>query len=1454
MLNKIIRFSVKNKLIIGLGIFGLIISGVVNLSKLPIDAVPDITDNQVLIITQSPSLAAPEVERLITFPIEQATANIPGIRTSRSFSRFGLSLVTLVFEDNIDVYWARQQVFERIQLVKNQIPEDAGNPEMAPVTTGLGEIFQYVVRARKGYESRYSPQDLRTIQDWIIRRQLLGVPGVADVSSFGGFLKQYEVAVEPDKLKSMNVTVSEVFEALEKNNENTGGAYIEKGPSVLFIRSEGLSKNLEDIGKTFVKRTSGGIPVYLTDVASVHLGNAVRYGAMCYNDKGEVAGAIVMMLKGENSFRVIQSIKERVKQIEQTLPEGVMIEPFLDRSKMVNNAISTVKRNLLEGALIVVFVLVIFLGNVRAGFIVASVIPLSMLFAVIMMNLFGVSGNLMSLGALDFGLIVDGAVIIVEAVMHRLSHSKHLNRVIHITQGEMDSEVEASAGRMMSSAVFGQVIILIVYLPILTLVGIEGKMFKPMAQTVSFALIGAFLLSLTYVPMISSLFLSKKISHKENWSDKLIRLIQKMYRPVLLKALAFPRTVIATVIVLFAAAVFVLTGLGGEFIPELEEGDFAVDTRTMTGSSLSETIKATQKTAAILKNRFPEVEKVVTKIGSGEIPTDPMPIEASDMMVILKPKDKWTSARTFDELANKMSEAVAEVPGVTTGFQFPVQMRFNELMTGARQDVVCKIFGDDLDSLASYAKRLGGIINTVEGAKDIYIESVTGLPQVVIRYNRDAIAHYQLNIAGVNKVVRTAFAGESAGKIYENERRFELVVRMSEEHRKDLKNVQELLIPSPLGTQIPLNQIAEVQIREGPNQIQREEARRRIIVGFNVRGRDVKTVVNELEQKVGSGIRFDAGYYITYGGQFENLVEATNRLSVALPAALLLILLMLYFAFGSLKYGILIFSAIPLSAIGGILALFLRGMPFSISAGVGFIALFGVAVLNGIVLIAEFNRLKKSGLHDLNKIIMEGTQIRLRPVMMTAAVASLGFLPMALSRGAGAEVQRPLATVVIGGLVSATFLTLVVLPVLYRWFENIRFKSRSRHIEMTVVLLLISFAVTAQQQAGTKMPLAEMLQMAERENLEIRAMKNETGYWKQLQTGVFETSRTQLGFEYGNINSFNTDTKFIIGQTFNFPVVYQRQRDLYKTNEALQQNAVNLKSAEIKKEVTLRFYSFVSLLERKKILEKLDSVYSRFRDAAELRLKTGESGILEKTTADALLQQLKLQQQQLEADILILQEQLSWLLHTEERVLPAYSHLRMDFYPGDTTALQDHPLLQYRRQQEKVSAARRETDRSRLSPEITLAYSNLSIIGYQSSDGINQKYYSGSDRFHTGMITLGIPLFNKAAKSRIRAAAIEEETARINTTAAKDYLQRRLNELQQEWEKQNRSLDYYEHTGLQQAEQMIRNARLAFRNGEISYLEWTVLMNNAVSIQLGYLQAVQDYNQAVVEINYLTGK
>ncbi|MCW5910462.1 MAG: efflux RND transporter permease subunit [Cyclobacteriaceae bacterium] len=1034
MLHGIISFSIRNKVIVGMLTVALMIWGGYSLKRLPIDAIPDITSNQVQIITVSPTLAAPEIERLVTFPVEQTMATIPHRTEMRSISRFGLSVVTVVFDEDVDVYWARQQVNERLNQAQDQIPAGAGTPEIGPLSTGLSEIYQYVLRAKPGYEKKYDAMELRTLQDWIVRRQLIGTEGIADISSFGGYLKQYEIALDPVKLRGMNISISQVFDALEKNNQNTGGAYIERKPNTYFIRSEGMVQTLDDIRQIVVKNTSNGLPVLMEDVGIIQFGSAARYGALTYNNVGEAVGGVVLMLKGANSSQVISNVKDRIEQIRETLPEGVVIEAFLDRTRLVNNAISTVVKNLAEGALIVVFVLVLLLGNFRAGLIVASVIPLSMLFAICMMNLFGVSGNLMSLGAIDFGLIVDGAVIIVEATMHHLGLSSVMRK---LSQTEMDEEVERSASSMMRSAAFGQIIILIVYLPILSLVGIEGKMFKPMAQTVSFAILGALILSVTYVPMVSALLLSKNTGHKPNFSDKIIAFFKKIYQPVILSALKHKVITVSISVILFVFSLIIFLRMGGEFIPTLDEGDFAVETRLITGSSLSQSVETNLKTADVLIKNFPEVNAVIGKIGTSEIPTDPMSIEVTDLIITLKEKDEWTTAETRKELAEKMSAKLEEeIPGVMYGFQQPIQLRTNELMTGAKQDVVIKIFGEDLNLLARYGEQVGKLAREVKGAEDVFVEPIGGLPQIVVTWNRQRLAQFGLSIDEVNRVLRTGFAGESAGLVFENEKRFELVVRLANQNRQSIDDVKNLFVTTSTGLQVPLEQLGKISLTIGANQIQRDDAKRRIVVGFNVRGRDVESIVNELDGLISSRLKFEPGYYLTYDGSFKNLEEAKQRLSVAVPLALVLIFLLLYFTFHSLRYSLLIFTAIPLSAIGGVLALWLRGMPFSISAGVGFIALFGVAVLNGIVLIAEFNNLKKQRSLSLNEVVIQGTQVRLRPVLMTALVASLGFLPMALSRGSGAEVQRPLATVVIGGLVTATLLTLVVLPVLYTLFEK----------------------------------------------------------------------------------------------------------------------------------------------------------------------------------------------------------------------------------------------------------------------------------------------------------------------------------------------------------------------------------------------------------------------------------
>lgn len=1448
MLNKIIVFSIKNKLIVGLFIFALIAYGSYQLTLLPIDAVPDITDNQVQVITTAPSLGAPDIERLITFPIEQANSNIPGLQNIRSFSRFGLSLITIVFDDDVDLYWARQQVTERLKIAEQQIPKEIGSPELAPVTTGLGEIYQYVIRPKKGYEKKYNVIELRTIQDWIVRRQLLGVKGVADVSSFGGKLKQYEIAVDANKLKSYNVTIHDVFTALESNNQNTGGAYIEKQSSVLYIRSEGLIKCIDDIQNIVVKSTANGMPLRINDVAEVRIGNAIRYGAMCYNEDGETTGGVVMMLKGDNASKVIENVKERIKQIEKSLPKGVVIEPFIDRTKMVNSAIGTVSTNLLEGALIVIFVLVLFLGNFRAGVLVASIIPLSMLFAVIMMNIFGVSGNLMSLGALDFGLIVDGAVIIVESVIHGLVVHNKKEADNKILQNELDEVVHSSASRMMNSAVFGQIIILIVYLPIFTLRGIEGKMFIPMAQTIAFALLGAFLLSLTYIPMMSAIFLNIKSTHKENFSDKMMGWINSIHQKALSWVLNYPKSIVLASVLLFLASIILFSTMGGEFIPELPEGDFAVETRVSTGSNINTTIEACTKASGILRKQFPEVEKVIGKVGCGEIPTDPMPMYSADLMIILKDKSEWVSASNWDELSQKMSDVLKEVKGASFSFQYPVAMRFNELMTGAKQDVVCKIFGENLDTLSKYSKRLGKIISGINGAGNVYVEPLSGMPQVVIKYNRNAIAQYNLNIADVNKVLNTAFAGQSSGLVFEDERRFDLVVRLGGELRKNLIDVQNLLIPTPNGTQIPLNQVADVDIQKSVNQIQRDDAKRRIIVGFNVVGRDVQGIVNDLSKSVDANLHLPPGYYIDYGGAYEHLKAAKQRLALAVPLSLLLIFILLFFAFGSIKHGLLIFSAIPLSVIGGIVFLYLRELPFSISAGVGFIALFGIAVLNGIVLIAEFNRIKSKGETDLRKIVLEGTRIRLRPVLMTAFVASFGFLPMALSTGNGAEVQRPLSTVVIGGLLFATFLTLFVLPVLYVLFENI--SSKKTKVSITAIII---FMLTPLYSAYSQTPInyQDAIDTALKNNISLKNERLNSEYHHRLKAAAVDIPSTQFSWQYGQINSFYKDNGIVISQSVNFPTVYAKQKLLH--SETYKSSLLNIavKEVDLKKQVSEAFFMLIYLDQKKKILLKVDSVYYSFLEKAKLRFDKGESNILEKTSAETQRGQIAIQLNQLKNDVEFLQLQFQLLLNTKTIFIPQAQDPKMNLFAlVDTTALNYHPTILALKQQNEISTVKTQLEKSKLLPNLNLSYFNMSMNG----SGADNVMYDASTRFNSIQLGVGVPLFYGAQRARIKSSKTLELISENNYQIGVQSIKVEFQSVFKQYQTQLQTVKYFEDVAMKNASTIEKTANQQYANGEINFLDWTYLINNSVAIQSNYVDAVKVLNQTIIQLNYLTSK
>ncbi len=1444
MLDKIIHFSISNKFIVGLFTLALVVVGTYSLYNLPIDALPDITNNQVQIITSSPTLATQEVEQLISYPIEQSVKSIPKVVELRSISRFGLSVVTVVFEDDVDVYWARAQISERIKEAEDIIPKSLGTPEMSPISTGLGEIYQYVVFPKKGYEDKFDATELRTIQDWIIKPQLTGTKGVAEVNTLGGKLKQYEIAVQPDRLRSMSTTVSEIFEALEANNENTGGAYIDKKPYAYFIRGIGMVSSIDDINKIVIKNVNG-IPILVRDVAKVQIGSSIRYGAVTKDGKGEEVSGFVMMLKGENSGQVVERVKEKMEQIKKSLPEGVAIEPFIDRTKMVDNAIGTVQRNLIEGALIVVFILVLLLGNWRAGLVVASVIPLALLFAISMMKLFGVSGNLMSLGAIDFGIIVDGAVIIVEAIIHRLEVAKKRK----LSAAEMNEEVYGAASKIRSSAAFGEMIILIVYLPILALVGVEGKMFGPMAQTVSFAILGAFILSLTYVPMMSAWVLKKETGHTANFSDKIISSIYNTYRPLLDKALKAKGIIIGASLALFTMALLVFNSLGGEFIPTLDEGDVATHLIIASGSSLSQEIEATTKAEKLLRDKFPEIKMIVTKIGSAEIPTDPMPIEAGDMIIILKDKDEWTSAETKEELMEKMEEVLEEIPGAITEFSQPVQMRMNELMTGVRSDVAIKIFGEDIDMLVSKGDEVTQMIKSISGVADVKAERVTGLPQITIRYNKDKLALYGLNVGDLNRVIRMGFAGEAAGVVYEGEKRFDMVVRLEEDSRSDISNLKSLYVTLPSGSQIPLEQVADIKYEDGPMQISREHGRRRIVVGFNVRGADVESVVNKIQEKLGSSLKLPSGYYITYGGQFENLVEANKRLMVAVPVALALIFILLYFTFKSIKQSLLIFTAIPLSAIGGIFALWLRGMPFSISAGVGFIALFGVAVLNGIVLIAYFNQLKSEGMNDIYKRIHEGTKARLRPVILTASVASLGFLPMAMSSGAGAEVQKPLATVVIGGLITATLLTLIVLPILYYYFER-GFGQNPKIKGFAVIALLLSIC-SSNAQTTKSLDVNAAITMAVQNNRGVQASALESRMQSQLKGTVFDLPKTQVTGTFGQVNTAAQDKYFSISQTFN-PFQFGARRKLLNATATAAELRLEVTKQELSYRVRQSWNAILFYNELNKILLEQNGYMQKFVRAADLKFRTGETGSLENTTAMAKQQELLQQIKQNEAMIKVERSKMRVLLNlTDDFTVTDTAFIA---FPAmavrDSAMVKQNANMKLAQQELEIAKAGIKVERSALMPDLTAGYFIQSMRGMQDVNG-SPVNYDSSLQFQGFSVGIGIPVFAGSGSARVKAAKTNVDAQQMSA----DYLQAQLQgEFRQQLEQLNTFeslVSYYKTTALPNADIIVNNSTKAYMNGDISYVEYMQGLDTALGIRTNYINAVNNHNQAVINLQFL---
>ncbi len=1448
MFDKLIGFSIKNKMVIGLFTIALIVWGIYSLKRLPIDALPDITNNQVTVITTAPTVAAQEMESFITNPLEIAMSNLPDVKEIRSISRSGLSVITVVFDDGVETYKARQLVSEKISQAAGEIPEGLGKPQLGPITTGLGEIYQYTLHAKKGYESRYSAQELRTMQDWMVRRQLAGVPGITEVSAWGGEVKQYEVSLDPARLNAMNVSITDVFNALHQGNENTGGAYIEKGPNVSFVRGIGMVKTKEDI-ENIVVSTRNNIPILIRDIGLVVFGSAPRYGAITRNGEGEVVAGITLMLKGENSSKVIEAVKTRMAEIQKTLPEGVEIDPYIERSALVKRAISTVERNLIEGGLIVIFVLVLLLGNLRAGLVVASVIPLAMLFAIAMMNLFGVSGNLMSLGAIDFGLIVDGAVIIVEATVHHIAGRR---RDVMLTQEEMDTEVYDAATKIRSSAAFGEIIIMIVYLPILALVGIEGKMFGPMAQTVAFAILGALILSLTYVPMASALFLSKQPHHKRNISDRIMEFFERLYMPVITRAIRRKAIIVVSALALFVVSLVMFLNMGGEFIPTLEEGDFAIEFAMMQGTSLKQMTETTGKAEKILKTKFPEVSQVVSRIGSAEIPTDPMAMERADIMVAMKPKDEWTSAETKEEMMEKMEEELSKgLVGVNLEITQPIQMRFNELMTGVRQDVAIKVYGDDMDVLATEADKIAAAISGVKGVGTPNVEKVTGLPQITVNYRRDKLAQYGIKISEVNQTIAAAFAGEAAGVVLEGEKKFDLVVRFNKNFRQDIADLSQLYVLTDNGIKIPLNQIADVSYQDGPAQVSHDNTKRRIVVGFNVDGRDVESVVKEIQSLLDKQVKLPPGYHITYGGQFQNLTEAKERLSIAVPAALLLIFMLLFFTFHSFKQAFLIFTAIPLSAIGGVFALYLRGMPFSISAGVGFIALFGVAVLNGIVLIGYFNQLQKEGITDAVQRVLTGVKVRLRPVIMTAAVASLGFLPMALSHGAGAEVQKPLATVVIGGLISATLLTLIVLPVLYLLFEKMKPSAIKAAAPLVLLFVLCGNTGRAQSNAALNTWIAEGL----KSNKSVLAAEAEIKSSQYLRKASGEIPKTSIGLTYGQYNSFaKKDNNLMITQSIPFPTLMMARSQLAGAVVESNQLRKKLTEAEVVYQVKEIYFQWLNYNQRRELLTARDSLYKGVAKASALRYKAGESNLLEKSLAEAKSKETENQLLLIDNEIKALAAQLKAFTGLQisalDNSMPEEATLAIKV---DSAAAAANPYVQYLKQQIVIAENQKKVDKNALLPDITVGYFNQTLYGVPYGNDATAPLATYSNRFQGFSAGITIPLWFGPQASKIKSAEYARQTAELQFQQSQNSAMAQLEAAYAQYLSAEQSLRYYKETGLANATLITKQSALAYSKGEISLNEHFMNLRQADEIKEGYLQTLLEYNKQIISLDFLTG-
>ncbi len=1431
MFKAIVHFSIQKKLFVGLTTLFLLLGGIYAMMTLPIDAVPDITNNQVQIVTVSPTLAPQEVEQLITMPIEIAMSNIMNVEEIRSVSRFGLLLVTVVFKESVPTLDARQLINEQIQTVAGEIPTELGTPELMPITTGLGEIYQYVLSVEPGYEEKYDAMELRTIQDWIVKRQLSGIPGIVEINSFGGYLKQYEVAVDPDALYSLNITIGEVFEALNRNNQNTGGSYIEKINKAYYIRSEGMIGKIKDIERIVITNR-GGIPIHISDVGSVRFGSAKRFGAMTKDGEGECVGGIAMMLKGANANVVTKELEARVERVQKMLPEGVRVEPYLNRSELVDRNISTVIRNLIEGALIVFIVLIIFLGNVRAGLIVASVIPLAMLFAFILMRVFGVSANLMSLGAIDFGIVVDGSIVILEGMLAHIYSRRLMGRTL--SAEEMDREVEAGAGHVARSATFAVLIILIVFFPLLTLTGIEGKYFTPMAKTLVFCIIGALILSLTYVPMMASLFLKRTISSKPTFADRFFGKLNGVYRRTLHFCLRHIWGTIACSFAALAVSLFLFTRLGAEFIPTLDEGDFAMQMTLPAGSSLTHSIELSKQAEETLMKSFPEIKHVVAKIGTAEVPTDPMAVEDADIMIVMKPFKEWTSASSRAEMVEKMKASLEPITGAEFNFSQPIQLRFNELMTGAKADIAIKLYGEDMAELYKKAKEASLFVEQVPGAADVIVEQAMGLPQLVVHYDRAKIARYGMNIEELNTIIRTAYAGEAAGVVFENERRFDLVLRLDNDKVADL-NLDKLFVRTAEGIQIPVSEVATIELVNGPLQINRDATKRRIVIGVNVRDADIQKVVRTIQETLDKHIKLEPGYYFEYGGQFENLRNAIDTLTIVIPVALSLILLLLFFAFKSVTYSLVVFSTVPLSLIGGILALWLRGLPFSISAGVGFIALFGVAVLNGILMINHFNNLRKQTKYQMttNRILAKGCPHLLRPVFLTGLVASLGFVPMAIAKSAGAEVQRPLATVVIGGLIVSTILTLIIIPVFYRLVNSSAAWKRQRWLKRLLPFLLflgILFPTHAQQTVS----LEEAVTIALENHPRLKTATASIERSRASRGESWEVSPTTFNYSWGQINGeTRNDNQMEITQSLGSLLTPFYKNALVNRQVATGEYYRDLVKKEITAEVKRAWAYYQYAFHLCALYKEQIEWAGRLRKASQLRYEQGDITLLERNMSSTLVADLQTRLSQAEEELQLAARRFSWTCYSDSPLLPMDTTLVL--FPARVAEIAPSDIhLNYFRSVADEKKAMLRIERSRFFPELSVGYVRQKIAPL-----------SGLDSW---MVGISFPVLFFPQHSRVRQAKIDSYIARTEAESNIRQLNNKVEELSVALRKEGEHIRYYTTGALPEADALLKSATVQFKESETDITQFVQSLNAAREIRRGYIEAVYAYNISALEL------